>query len=86
MKIDMYLISSCSGKKDKGGRALLWEKMYLQCSRFIEGPKMRSDASNLIEKKDINSFLLWYLCHPGNYSNSKEHRNCMEPPAPASAR
>lgn len=51
MKIDMHLISSCSGKKDKGGRALLWEKMYLQYSRFIEGPKTRPDASNVIEKK-----------------------------------
>lgn len=50
VRIDIYIFSSFSEKRKRRKGSTLG-KMYLQCSRFTEGPKMRSDASNVIEKK-----------------------------------
>lgn len=51
MRTDMYLFSSYSEKKGSRKKGSAVGKMYLQCSRFTEGSKMRSDASKVIEKK-----------------------------------
>lgn len=47
----MYLFLSYSEKKGSRKKGSAVGKMYLQCSRFTEGSKMRSDASKVIEKK-----------------------------------
>lgn len=44
----IFILFRKKGSSKKGSAV---GKMYLQCSRFTEGSKMRSDASKVIEKK-----------------------------------